>query len=244
MEVTGKNLLNVCKLLFSLARTEDNDQCFHEDAIAGILPSNLDTIGPGESILIREVSLFQGLKHGTCIYLWRKKVSCLERCPYFRGVLIEEFHCMFMNQFAPTRILVFTYILQHLYIHSAAPLVDILGGCDAVSDSDVLVYGVGTVKLLASNRDLRLQLAKCDTLSLLLSLLQCYNSQQVYTVEPLYKGRIILSIIERLSSFRGKNALPLYRLVYWIVSFIQRCIVSFIQSVLYQRFHYIQRNVQ
>ena len=26
-------------------------------------------------------------------------------------------------------------------------------------------------------------------------------------------GRIILSIIERLSSFRGKNVLPLYRLV-------------------------------
>ena len=39
---------------------------------------------------------------------------------------------------------------------------------------------------------------------------------------------IILSIVERLSSFRGKNV---YRLVYWKVSFIQ--------SVLYQRFHCI-----
>ena len=39
-------------------------------------------------------------------------------------------------------------------------------------------------------------------------------------------GRIILSIIEGLSSFRGKNVLPLYRLVHCLyteVSFIQRC---------------------
>ena len=36
-------------------------------------------------------------------------------------------------------------------------------------------------------------------------------------------GQIILSIIERLSSFRGKNVLPLYRLVHQKVSFIQRC---------------------
>ena len=73
-------------------------------------PSNPDTIGPEESVLIREVSLFQGLKSTQTWYLgrkkvrvlfrevslfqglksthtWnlgRKKVSCLERCPYFR----------------------------------------------------------------------------------------------------------------------------------------------------------------
>lgn len=35
MEVTGKNLLNVCKLLFSLARTDGNDPYFSEEAIAG-----------------------------------------------------------------------------------------------------------------------------------------------------------------------------------------------------------------
>ena len=40
-------------------------------------------------------------------------------------------------------------------------------------------------------------------------------------------GRMILSIIERLSSFRGENVLPLYRLVY--------CKVSFIQCPLYIR---------
>ena len=48
-------------------------------------------------------------------------------------------------------------------------------------------------------------------------------------------GCSILSIIERLSSFRGKNVLPLYRLVHWKVSFIIIIEVSFIQSVLYQR---------
>ena len=56
-------------------------------------PSNPDTIGPEESVLIREVSLFQGLKSTQTWYLGRKKVSCLESCPYFRGVLVEGFHC-------------------------------------------------------------------------------------------------------------------------------------------------------
>ena len=57
-------------------------------------PSNPDTIGPEESVLIREVSSFQGLKSTQTWHLGRKKVSCLERCPYFRGVLIEGFHCI------------------------------------------------------------------------------------------------------------------------------------------------------
>ena len=47
--------------------------------------SNLDTIGPEESVLISEVSLFQGFKSTQTWYLGRKKVSCLERCPYFKG---------------------------------------------------------------------------------------------------------------------------------------------------------------
>ena len=54
--------------------------------------SNLDTIGPEESVLISEVSLFQGLKNTQTWYLKRKKLSRLVRCPYFRGVLIEGFH--------------------------------------------------------------------------------------------------------------------------------------------------------
>ncbi len=35
MQVTGKNLLNVCKLLFSLAKDESNDQLFKVEFIAG-----------------------------------------------------------------------------------------------------------------------------------------------------------------------------------------------------------------
>ena len=49
-------------------------------------------LGEEESVLFREVSLFQGLKSTQTWYSGRKKVSCLERCPCFRGVLIEEFH--------------------------------------------------------------------------------------------------------------------------------------------------------
>ena len=56
--------------------------------------SNPDTTGPEESVLIREVFLFQGLKSTQTWYLGRKNVSCLERCPHFRGVLIEGFHCI------------------------------------------------------------------------------------------------------------------------------------------------------
>ena len=57
--------------------------------------SNPDTIGPEESVLISEVSLFQGLKSTQSWNLGKKKVSCLEGCPYFRGVIIEGFHCIY-----------------------------------------------------------------------------------------------------------------------------------------------------
>ena len=49
-------------------------------------------LGEEESVLISEVSLFQGLKCTQAWYLGRKKVSYLERCPYFGGVLIEGLH--------------------------------------------------------------------------------------------------------------------------------------------------------
>ena len=58
--------------------------------------SNLDTVWSEESVPFREVSLFQGLKSTQTWNLGRKKVSCLERCLYFRGVLIEGFHCTYM----------------------------------------------------------------------------------------------------------------------------------------------------
>ena len=50
-------------------------------------------LGDEESVLIREVSSFHGVKSTQTWHLGRKKVSCLERCPYFRGVLKERFHC-------------------------------------------------------------------------------------------------------------------------------------------------------
>ena len=55
-----------------------------------------DTNGAEESVLYREVSSFQGFK---CMQEWSlgwEKVSFLERCPQFRGVLIEGFHCIYM----------------------------------------------------------------------------------------------------------------------------------------------------
>ena len=43
--------------------------------------SNPDTIGPEESVLIKEVSLFQRLKCTQALNLGREYVPCLERCP-------------------------------------------------------------------------------------------------------------------------------------------------------------------
>ena len=43
--------------------------------------SKPDTIGPEESVPIKEVSLFQRLKCTQALYLGREHVSCLERCP-------------------------------------------------------------------------------------------------------------------------------------------------------------------
>ena len=56
--------------------------------------SNPDTNGAEESVQFSEVSSVQRLK---CMQEWyilgAGKVSCLERCPQFRSVLIEGFHC-------------------------------------------------------------------------------------------------------------------------------------------------------
>ena len=47
-------------------------------------------LGVGKGVLFREVSLFQRLKCMQEWYLGWEKVSCLERCPQFRSVLIER----------------------------------------------------------------------------------------------------------------------------------------------------------
>ena len=62
--------------------------------VGGVLISGVEkytnvVLGEEKSVLIGEVSLFQGLKSTqTCM---RKNVSCV-RCPYGRGVLIEWSH--------------------------------------------------------------------------------------------------------------------------------------------------------
>ena len=42
-------------------------------------------LGVGKGVLFREVSSVQGLKCMQELYLGWEKVSCLERCPQFRG---------------------------------------------------------------------------------------------------------------------------------------------------------------
>ena len=51
---------------------------------------NPGTNGAGESVVVSEVSSFQRLKCMQEWYLGWEKVSCLERCPRFRSVLIER----------------------------------------------------------------------------------------------------------------------------------------------------------
>ena len=89
-------------------------------------PSNADTNGAEESVL--EVSLFQGLKEW---YLGRQKVSRLERCPQFRGVLIEGFHCIMLvyvhfevyscNKESLSLLSYYIILYVSLYQHTHAP---------------------------------------------------------------------------------------------------------------------------
>ena len=47
-------------------------------------------LGVGKGVLLREVSSFQRLKCMQEWYLGWENVSCLERCPQFKSVLIER----------------------------------------------------------------------------------------------------------------------------------------------------------
>ena len=44
-------------------------------------------------------SSFQGLLSTQTRHLGHTKVSCLWRCPQFRGVLIEELHCIYVQSY-------------------------------------------------------------------------------------------------------------------------------------------------
>ena len=79
------------------------------------------------SVLIREVSLFQGLKSTQTWYLGRKRVSCLVKNPYFRGVLIDGCHC------------IHAFIHSHV-THSETPLIWTLLGQSNVSSLERCPY--------------------------------------------------------------------------------------------------------
>ena len=104
MKVTGKNLLNVCKLLFALSKDEKNDTTFKEELIS-------------------------------------------------------------------------------------APLVELLISADSLVDCDAMVYGLGTVKLLASNSELREQLVGAGVVGLMASTLMKSTSEEASRDEGM-KSRI------------------------------------------------------
>ena len=111
MKVTGKNLLNVCKLLFALSKDEKNDNMFKEERIS-------------------------------------------------------------------------------------APLVDLLLSADPLVDCETMVYGLGTVKLLASNSELREQLVSAGVVGLVANtLLKCTEPS---SQEEAMKSRIRNILIQVL----------------------------------------------
>ena len=72
-----------------------------------------------------------------------------------------------------------------LHFSPAEPLLNRLSLCDPVADSQALVYGVGTIKLMASNAELRGQLNCAGVFSLLSSLIHTYVNKQVRHSIPL-----------------------------------------------------------
>ena len=62
-------------------------------------PSNPDTSGPEESVLIREVSLFQGL---TNMVLGEEECVLFREVSLFRGVFREGLHCICILMLQPS----------------------------------------------------------------------------------------------------------------------------------------------
>ena len=113
MKVTGKNLLNVCKLLFTLSKDEKNDELFKECNISG-------------------------------------------------------------------------------------PLVELLLPVDPLSDYETIVYGLGTVKLLASNHELREQLASAGIMRLMANTLKsCTDESSMQKIGKSKIRNILVQVIEK-----------------------------------------------
>ena len=71
--------------------------------------------GTDENVLFVEVSSIQGLVSTQMCDLGQMKMSCLWRCPQFRGVLIERFHFIL----TPSNLILYTCI----YYLSYPPLI-------------------------------------------------------------------------------------------------------------------------
>lgn len=102
MQVTGSNFINVCKLVFSLIREENNDNVFLKEDIAGM----------NYTSLLSSTSLLSG------------------------------------------------------------SLINALSNADPQTQHEAMVYGMGTIKLLASNPQLREELSQKDCVRMMSLCLQ------------------------------------------------------------------------
>ena len=82
------------KFLTFCADFQKHPQEYKGSASLDLSPSNPDTNGREEIVHNSEVSSFQGLNCMKKLLLLRVTVSLLERCPHFRGVIREGFHCI------------------------------------------------------------------------------------------------------------------------------------------------------
>ena len=72
----------------------------------------------------------------------------------------------------------------------SAPLVDLLLTADPLVDCDTMVYGLGTVKLLASNGELRDQLIGAGVMGLMATTLQRSTEQASQQIEEGARPRV------------------------------------------------------
>ena len=86
------------------------------------ITSNPDTNGTEESVLISEVSLFQGLNCMQELFLGKEKMSLLERCPRFRSVLRERTVSLFFTN-KVDQLFVFSFMILLLSSLLHSPLV-------------------------------------------------------------------------------------------------------------------------
>lgn len=75
--------------------------------------------------------------------------------------------------------------------HISGPLVELLLTADPLADCDTMVYGLGTVKLLASNGELREQLVGAGVMGLMAATLQRRTGQVEEGARPRLRNILI-----------------------------------------------------